>query len=162
MLLHPSSLLAAQKEIDRVIGADRLPTLSDRSKLPYIDALVKEVLRWHPIVNVNLPHVVMEDDTYDGYLIPKGSIILANIFAFTHSLSTYSSPMLFNPSRFLGPAPEKDPRGVVFGFGRRICVGKELADTSIWVAIAVCCAVFNIKKQGIGKAKYEFAGGLVR
>lgn len=70
----------AQEEIDRVVGTDRLPSYDDRVNLPYVDALVKEVLRWHPIGPMGVPHRADEDDVYDGYLIPKGAILLANIW----------------------------------------------------------------------------------
>lgn len=89
--------MKAQREIDVVIGRDRLPSISDREQLPYVRALVSEVLRWNPVAplskseNVSknaysdvcyvaLPHRVMEDDVYKGYLIPKGSMIFANIW----------------------------------------------------------------------------------
>jgi len=49
MLLYPNALKAAQKELDTIIGADRLPRLSDRDRLPYVTALIKEVLRWAPV-----------------------------------------------------------------------------------------------------------------
>ena len=70
----------AQEEIDRQIGQSRLPTLSDRAQLPYIDALLLEILRWHPISPVPLAHVSEEDDTYGEYFIPKGAMMLANVW----------------------------------------------------------------------------------
>ncbi|KAJ3543083.1 hypothetical protein NM688_g5901 [Phlebia brevispora] len=50
MTLYPEAQAKAQEELDRVIGCDRLPQVSDRPSLPYVDALMKEVLRWHPVV----------------------------------------------------------------------------------------------------------------
>lgn len=80
MILHPGVQKKAQEEIDKVIGHDRLPSFSDRDSLPYIDAIVKEVLRWHPVAPMGLPHVTTEDDMYLGYFIPKGAMLLANIW----------------------------------------------------------------------------------
>lgn len=100
MVLHPNVLKRAQEEIDRVVGPNRLPSVSDRKDLPYIEALVQETLRWENVVPVStylhfrclskrsihncgpldVPHRVMEDDTYMDYHIPKGAVIVANIW----------------------------------------------------------------------------------
>lgn len=80
MTAFPDAQRKAQEEIDRVIGQSRLPTMADRESLPYIDATVKEVLRWNPVGPMNLPHTSDEDDIVEGYYIPKGSMLLANIW----------------------------------------------------------------------------------
>ena len=80
MTLFPEVQRKAQDEIDRVVGNDRLPGFEDRDQLPYVDAIVKEVLRWHPIGPMGLPHTSTEDDTYEGYFIPKGALLMANIW----------------------------------------------------------------------------------
>lgn len=79
MKLYPEVQRKAQEEIDRVIGEERLPTTEDRPNMSYLDAIVKEVLRWHPIAPMGLPHTCTEDDVFDGYLIPKGSMVISNI-----------------------------------------------------------------------------------
>ena len=78
MLKYPAVQRQAQEEIDRVIGASRLPNLEDRENLPYIDAVVKEVYRWGTMIPICFPHKTSEDDIFEGYFIPKGSLILAN------------------------------------------------------------------------------------
>lgn len=80
MTLYPDVQHKAQEEIDRVVGSDRLPGFQDRENLPYIDAIVKEVLRWHPVAPMGLAHVSTEDDICEGYLIPKGALLLPNIW----------------------------------------------------------------------------------
>ena len=80
MTLHPEVRVKAQDEIDRVLGPCQLPTVADRSRLPYTDAVVKEVLRWHPVGPMGIPHASSEDDTWGKYFIPKGSLILPNIW----------------------------------------------------------------------------------
>jgi cytochrome P450 len=70
----------AQEEIDRVLGPGRLPTVADRGNLPYVDAVVKEVLRWHPVAPMGIPHMSVDDDTWEGFYIPKGSLIMPNIW----------------------------------------------------------------------------------
>ena len=80
MSLSPDVVRKAQEEIDRVIGNGRLPTSMDRPNLPYIEAVVKEVLRWHPVAPMGLPHTSTTEDVVGGYLIPKGSMVIANIW----------------------------------------------------------------------------------
>jgi cytochrome P450 len=80
MALFPDVQRKAQEEIERVVGQNRLPNTADRINLPYINAVVKEVLRWHPVAPMGLPHMSTVDDNYNNYFIPKGSIILPNIW----------------------------------------------------------------------------------
>ena len=138
-----------------MVGNDRLPSYADRESLPYTNALALEVLRWHSVtptgtalvlqsvrlfnlrISSGVPHRVMEDNIHDGYLIPKGALVIANIWCdsiysrshvdlmflisrqMLHDPEVYSDPTTFRPERFLGPKPEPDPRQICFGFGRR-------------------------------------------
>lgn len=80
MLLYPDVLKKAQEELDRVIGSDRLPVSADFSNLPYIEAIMKETHRWHPIIPMGIPHTSTEEDVCRGYRIPKGAMLLPNIW----------------------------------------------------------------------------------
>ena len=80
MALHPYVVKKAQEELDEVVGNERLPELSDRENLPYISALIKELLRWTCPVPLGIPKRVMEDNTYNGYLIPADATIFENIW----------------------------------------------------------------------------------
>ncbi|KAJ5673893.1 hypothetical protein N7462_009332 [Penicillium macrosclerotiorum] len=150
MAFFPEAQRKAQQELETVIGTGKLPEFKDRENLPYINALVKEVLRWHPVVPMNVAHASIEDDMCNGYFIPKGSAILSNLWAFTHDPSVYNDPMSFKPERFLdipdGHVPERDPHLLVFGFGRRACPGRTLADSNIFLTVSRVLAVFNITK----------------
>lgn len=77
MIMFPDIQKKAQKEIDCIIGGGRLPQYSDQKSLPYIQAVVREVIRWKPIVPLGLAHANDEDDTYRGYYIPKGKCVIA-------------------------------------------------------------------------------------
>ncbi|WQF86426.1 Putative cytochrome P450 [Colletotrichum destructivum] len=168
MTVFPEVQQKAQAEIDRVVGAERLPTLDDRERLPYVDALVKEILRWHPIAPMGVPHSNSEDTTYRGYRIPKDAILLPNIWWLTHDPAVYKDPTDFRPERHMegqGREPEFDPRKLAFGFGRRICPGKILAENSLFLNIAQSLAVFDIAKKVVdGKVvepKVDFEDGLI-
>ncbi|KAF8974327.1 cytochrome P450 [Flammula alnicola] len=149
LALHPDVLKKAHAEIDAVVGSDRIPTYADRPYLPYINALVMEVFRWHTVVPTAVPHRAMQDDIHEGYFIPKGALVIPNIWKLAHDPRVYSNPFEFNPERFLpskGRTPEPDPREVCFGFGRRICPGHHLADASVFISCAMSLAVFDILK----------------
>lgn len=72
MALHPEVQKKAQAELDRALGSICLPDFKDRPSLTYIEAIYREVLRWAPPALLSLPHAVINDDYYQGYLIPKG------------------------------------------------------------------------------------------
>jgi cytochrome P450 len=82
MTLFPEVQAKAREEIDRVLGCDELPNWNDRARLPYIEAMIAELLRWKPIAPLALPHCASEDGEYRGYFIPKGNVTEpADIFA---------------------------------------------------------------------------------
>ena len=91
MLVYPDVQRKAQEEIDRVIGDGQLPGFDDRDDLPYVDALVKEVLRWHPVGPLAFPHMATSDEVYRGYFIPKGALIIPNVW-FVALLTTQQFP----------------------------------------------------------------------
>ncbi|KAG2046757.1 cytochrome P450 [Suillus hirtellus] len=114
----------AQAEIDAVIGPDCLPSFADRGSLPYTDALAKELLKG--ISMTGIPHHVTEDDIHDSYFIPKGSLVIPNIWFMLNNPQTYASPLQFNTECFF------------------ICI--HLAEASIWISVVMSLAVFNISK----------------
>jgi cytochrome P450 len=101
MALHPKIQRRARQEIDAVLGVGGMATHNDRSSLPYVDAMIKEITRWGPVAPLGMPdptklnrgygvdglsfllpglsHCVTRDDYYDGYLIPKDSRVIGNI-----------------------------------------------------------------------------------
>ncbi|KAJ3507384.1 hypothetical protein NLJ89_g6331 [Agrocybe chaxingu] len=160
MLAHPGAQSRAQAEIDSVVGGERLPSFEDRERLPFVEAVYREVLRWGVPVPLNLPHRLMEDDVYKGMFIPKGSMVFGNIWAMLRNEALYPEPDAFKPERFLADLEEKhekteeeremerrrDPKRYVFGFGRRQCPGMNLVDSSIWLVIACMLATLDVSK----------------
>ncbi|KAF8188653.1 putative monooxygenase [Pholiota molesta] len=145
MILHPQIQKKAQIELDTVTGKDRLPHISDRSKLPYIRSVMAETLRWAPPVPLGLPHAVTEDDIYEGYHIPKGSLIQANIWHMLHDPDIYPDPMTFSPERFNGDDAAMDSaKELVFGFGRRVCPGIHFAEGTFFAIITTLLAACDI------------------
>ena len=135
MIVHPEVQSKFQAELDDVIGRTRLPDFSDRENLPYVNAVYKELIRWHPISPLGTPHRVIEEDEYKGMRIPEGSIMISNIwsvvfFALVPDRNLDSRGMArdkdvygpdaesFRPERFV-ESELPDPSRVTFGFGRR-------------------------------------------
>jgi len=155
MTKYPEVQKKAQAEVDRVTGGVRLPEFEDRDQMPYVNALFKESLRWRPPLPLSVPHRLTQDDVYDGYVLKKGTSVIANIWAMTRDETVYPEPEVFRPERFLeedGVTPvsipyAKDFGSNVFGFGRRICAGMHVADSALWIAMATSLAVLDILRE---------------
>ncbi|KAJ7596428.1 cytochrome P450 [Mycena floridula] len=148
MVLYPDVAAKAQEQLDRVVGRNRLPTLDDQRDLPYIEAIVREVFRFRPVFPLGIPHTTTEDDVYEGQYIPKGCVFWPNVWAMSRDESIYPDPEVFNPDRFFNPDGTLNDDDVIFtfGFGRRICVGRHLAQATMFLAIASFLSTFNITK----------------
>ncbi|KAF9443824.1 cytochrome P450 [Macrolepiota fuliginosa MF-IS2] len=149
MLICPDVQRKAQQELDSVVGFDRLPDFSDKPNLPYLSAIIKEVLRWNPTAPMGVPHLTTGEDVYEGYYIPKGSFVLANAYAMLHDENTFPNPTEFKPERFIKDGVISndipDPESVAtFGFGRRICPGSQVALSMIYITAASILTTFDI------------------
>ncbi|KAL0563837.1 hypothetical protein V5O48_018225 [Marasmius crinis-equi] len=157
MLQYPDVMEKAQEEIDRIVGTGRLPDFPDRESLPYVEAVLSEVWRWGAPGPLNLPHCSTEDNIYNGMFIPKGTIAIANIWSMLRDESLFPNPDVFDPERYLNVNPElkskRDPRNVLFGFGRRRCPGADLADSSNWMLLVSMLATLNIYKASDDKGE---------
>ena len=141
MARNTRAVKEAQKQLDDVLGGERLPEHSDMDQLPYISAIIKETLRWAPPLPLGGGHRLMEDDIYKGMFIPAGAMVMENIWsvhssnqgrtspdtsgrAVSRDQNIYSDPETFKPERFLTKDGKidpsvKDPELMVFGSGRR-------------------------------------------
>jgi cytochrome P450 len=170
MAVHPEIQKKAQRELDQLLGGDRLPTLADQDDLPYISALLKEIYRWHVPLPISIPKLLREDDDYKGYYLPKGAIVLENVWAVFRDPLTYPEPHKFNPERFMKDgklgSSIRDPGDRVFGSGRRICPGKYFANRAIFLRIATILATFDIEPGANGNgevaSEIRFQEGIVR
>jgi cytochrome P450 len=80
MIEYPETQRKAQEELDRIVGRGRFPDFSDMENLPYVKALYKEVLRYHPIVPIGVPHSCIADNEYMDMMIPKGAVVISNVW----------------------------------------------------------------------------------
>ncbi|ELU36387.1 cytochrome P450 domain-containing protein [Rhizoctonia solani AG-1 IA] len=139
MTLYPDVQAKAQSEIATYLQTHsdkRFITMDDKPHLPYVSALVRETLRWHPVLTLvghrsngeDDENVVVGDKTYR---IPARTAVIANVWKIMHNPEVYSNPEKFIPERFLGDSPPPFPESYAFGFGRRICPGIHVAQQSM-------------------------------
>ncbi|KAF9067570.1 cytochrome P450 [Rhodocollybia butyracea] len=156
------TMYEAQEELDRVIGTERLPDHDDQMSLPYVIAVLYESLSADDMRCLTLqyrttlafPHVVDVEDNYRGYRIPKDSIIFPNVWAIFQDEKIYGpNTHIFDPTRWLIDIPGEgwrlnsemlDPTSISFGFGGRVCPGKHMALSTLWINIACILHSFNI------------------
>ncbi|KAL4072603.1 cytochrome P450 [Scleroderma yunnanense] len=149
MVLNPDVQAKVHAELDTVVGKGVLPTFEYKERLPYLQAILYEVLRWRPVVPLGVPHATTASDIYEGYYIPKGCIVIFNAWAMR--TSEHSDPEKFDPSRYLTPDGQLKPEAKqsvskYFGFGRRICPRRLFADNSLWAAAAVMLSALRFAK----------------
>ncbi|KAF5026971.1 hypothetical protein F66182_1001 [Fusarium sp. NRRL 66182] len=154
--IYPNVVAAAQEELDRVVGSERMPTYADEDNLPYIRAMVKEALRFWPITKPGMNHASTVDDWYDGHFIPKNSVIMLNWWAIHYDDNKWQAPDVFDPTRYLSD-PYTSAESVnlsdgnlrdhfAYGAGRRICSGMHVAQNSLFINMARTLWAFNIKR----------------
>jgi len=156
LAMNPEVQVKARKEIDAVCGTERMPDWSDFDKLPYINCIIKEGMRWRPAAPVGIPHRVAEDDWYEGMLIPKDSTIFIPSWALHHSERYgYKDPYSFVPERYenhpklandYAGSPDYNQRDHYgYGAGRRMCPGIHLAERTQWRIAAKLIWAFDIQ-----------------
>lgn len=139
LLRKPEVMAKATEELDRVIGPGRWATEKDMPSLPYLDAIVKETMRLHPVSPLLTPRVSREDTTVNGYDIPKGTMVFVSIWSITRDPSLWDKPEEFMPERFLGSNIELKGQNfelLPFGTGRRMCPGYILGLKVIHLSLA--------------------------
>ncbi|KZP01892.1 cytochrome P450 [Calocera viscosa TUFC12733] len=164
MILNPEVFHKVQSEVDAVAGSNP-PTFEDRGRMPYLAAVMKETLRWRPVLPIGLPHMAAEDFEFKNYVVPKGTYIFGSSWNMCRDPSTYPDYDNFRPERFLDePAAPEPP---VFGFGRRICPGRDFAQNALFLAMSnlLWAYDFNKVKDEDGKeitpSSTDFDGNLL-
>ncbi|PIA28927.1 hypothetical protein AQUCO_06500041v1 [Aquilegia coerulea] len=138
LLRNPRVMRKAEVELDQVVGRKRKLEEGDIKNLHYLQAVVKETLRLHPVVPFLVPRSVREDMEFMGYLIPKNTQIFVNVWAIARDPTSWDDPISFKPERFLNSDVDYKGRHfqfLPFGAGRRICVGLPFAERMLHLTI---------------------------
>ncbi|KAM1655154.1 hypothetical protein ACFX2K_007448 [Malus domestica] len=146
LMRHPQVMKKVQKELENVVGLNRMVEESDLEKLEYLDMVVKETLRLHPVAPLLVPHAAIEDCIVDGYHVPKKSLVIINAWAIGRDQSAWEDAEKFVPERFEGN--NVDVRGnhfqlIPFGSGRRRCPGIQLGLTVVQFVLAQLVHCFD-------------------
>jgi cytochrome P450 len=146
LMKHPPVMKKVQKELKDVVGLERMVEESDLDSLEYLDMVLKENFRLHPVAPLLLPHEAMEDCTVNGFHIPQKSKVIINIWAIGRDPSVWRDAEKFFPERFVGS--DIDVRGrdfqlIPFGSGRRGCPGMQLGLTVVRLVVAQLVHCFD-------------------
>lgn len=150
MARFPEVQRKAHAEMDAAVGHDRSPSWEDidTGRLPYLTALVKEVLRWRTVtILAGIPHANTKDVEYNGYFFPAGTNFTGNMWAIHRNPRDFPEPDVFRPERFLNglEKPYPNARGSnPFGWGRRVCSGQPLAEQGMIYSLGRMIWAFNI------------------
>ncbi|XP_037275061.2 cytochrome P450 2U1 [Rhipicephalus microplus] len=137
---HPDTVQArVQREIDEVIGHDRRPTWEDRKRMPYTMACVLEVQRWKTPSALGVARECAEDVVIGDIFIPKGTIVLPNMWAVHNDPILWKEPTKFYPERYLSEDRKsllhKPQHYIPFSIGQRACAGETFAKMEIFLLI---------------------------
>ncbi|XP_027076839.1 cytochrome P450 71AU50-like [Coffea arabica] len=148
LLKNPRVMKKLQQELNEKVGLDRMVEESDLDNLQYLDMVVKEALRLHPVAPLLIPHAAREDCTVDGFHIPKDSRVIINVWTIGRDPNAWSDPEKFIPERFVGnniDVKGHDFQLLPFGSGRRGCPGTQLGLTVVRLLVAQLVHCFNWK-----------------
>lgn len=143
LLNNQNVLKKAQAEIDNHVGQDRLVGESDMSNLPYLGCIIRETMRMFP-AGPMLPHESSKDCIVGGYHVPKGTMLLVNVWGVQNDPKIWEDPTTFRPERFEGLEGYRDGfKFMPFGFGRRSCPGEGMAMRMVGLALGSLIQCFD-------------------
>merc|ERR1719228_909536 len=134
LIRYPEIQRKVQQEIDTVIGS-RTPLIEDRPNMPYTDTVIHEVLR-HACIVYTTPHATTEEVQFQGYTLPAGTSVYANVSWIMNDPEYWHNPSEFNPLRFIDEKTgefRKDERCIPFLVGKRYCLGQQLAQHELFL-----------------------------
>ncbi|EOA35050.1 hypothetical protein CARUB_v10020161mg [Capsella rubella] len=158
LLNHPEVLKKARDEIDSKIGLERFVEESDISNLPYLQNIIFETLRLYPPGPLSVPHVASDDCKIGEYDMPRGTMLLVNVWAIHRDPNLWDDPASFKPERF-----EKEGESqklITFGLGRRACPGSGLAQRLVSLTLGCLIQCFEWERVGEEEVDMSECGGL--
>ncbi|KAM9386095.1 cytochrome P450 2J2-like [Pholidichthys leucotaenia] len=164
MIKYPDIQEKVQAEIEAVIGSSRQPSMADREKMPYTDAVIHEIQRMGDIVPFNVAHMAVKDTILDEYTIPKGTMIMPTLHSVLHDESMWETPHSFNPQHFLDQDGKfrKREAAIPFSAGKRVCLGEPLARMELFLFFTSLLQRFSFSAPAGEQPTLEFKLGGTR
>ncbi|XP_031626090.1 probable cytochrome P450 305a1 isoform X2 [Contarinia nasturtii] len=153
LVLNKDIQKKCHEEIDAVLSADDIPSLKDKPKLSYIEAVILETQRYYNIVPVSGPRRVLNDTELGGFHLPKNTTVLIGLETIHMDTEYWGDPDVFRPERFLDFDRKivNTERFVAFGQGRRKCLGEALARASLFIFTVGILQKFSLEIPLNGK-----------
>ncbi|RDW60725.1 hypothetical protein BP6252_12108 [Coleophoma cylindrospora] len=146
----------AHGEIQAYFGHDApLCDAQDDQKCQYMVALVREFLRYYTVVRLALPRASVKDITYDGVLIPKGTVFFLNAWACNMDEAVWEDPEEFRPERWI---EQPDAPMFTYGMGYRMCTGTMLANRELYLVFIRLLNSFMVEK--VDEVDYHPVSGI--
>ncbi|XP_073504168.1 cytochrome P450 2K1-like isoform X2 [Phyllobates terribilis] len=135
MMKYPEIQKRVQDEIKTHIKPGQLPTVEDRKKMPYTDAVIHEIQRFGNVVPLNVSRSTPTDVYFRGYLIPKGTEVMPFLTSVLYDKTQWKTPYDFNPNHFLDENGKfvRHDAFMPFSVGRRACAGEALAKMELFL-----------------------------
>ncbi|XP_053603696.1 probable cytochrome P450 304a1 [Plodia interpunctella] len=148
LVIQPELQDGMQEEVDRVVGSGRLPNLDDRQNMPYTEACIRESMRFDTQIPFGVPHRATRDTVFNGYHIPKDTMVAVNYVMLNNDKAIWGDPETFRPERFIGGGKldlSKD-RSLPFGAGHRLCAGETFTRNTMFCTVAALMQRFRVER----------------
>ncbi|XP_019350161.2 cytochrome P450 2K4 isoform X1 [Alligator mississippiensis] len=158
MMKYPEIQRRIQEEMNKVIEPGQLPTLEDRKKMPYTDAVIHEIQRFANIVPMSVSRSTSRNVNFRGYVIPKGIEVIPLLTSVLNDKLHWETPDQFNPSHFLDSDGNfiRKEAFIPFSIGRRACVGEGLAKMELFLFFAGLLRKFTFQPPpGVSKSDLD-------
>jgi cytochrome P450 len=149
MAKYPDVQVKVQAEIAALVGNSRLPSLNDRPLMPYAEAVIHEIMRFSSLVPIGVMHKTLQDVHFNGFDIPKDTMIFPNIYGIHFDDAIWVDPQNFRPERFLSEdgSFKRHEAFVPFSTGKRVCLGETLARDELFLFFTSLFQAFSVKPE---------------